>query len=108
MNNFYKTFCILTLYLTCCSSSQSQTVDRIVQINKYCDSLDIINGTQTVRKVGAGVTLEYIISKGEVIKIIEQPSGYKFFSVKRLIIFGIINQFMYLLTLKFQVKMAIS
>ena len=80
MNNFYPAFYLLIIFLTCCFSSHSQSVERINQINTYCDSLDKVTGIQTVRKNSAGVTLEYIISKGVVIKIIERPAGYKFIS----------------------------
>ena len=82
MNKFYHTLCLLTISVMCCSSTHSQTVDRISQISEYCDNLDKLNVIQTVHKVGAGVTLEYIISNGNVVKIIERPSGYKFISGK--------------------------
>lgn len=82
MYNLLKTIFIFTIYLVCCLTSQSQTVDRIFQINNYCDSLDKSDGIQSVRKAGAGVTLDYFISNGEVIKIIAHPAGYKYISAK--------------------------
>lgn len=82
MKKNFNTFCILTLNLIFCLTSQSQTVDRIFQINNYCDSLDKSDGIQSVRKAGVGVTLDYFISNGEVIKIIAHPAGYKYISAK--------------------------
>jgi hypothetical protein len=82
MYNLLKTIFIFTIYLVCCPSSHSQTNTRIAQTDYYCDSVDNVTAIQTIRKTGVGVTLDYIISNGEVIKIIEQPAGYKFISAK--------------------------
>jgi hypothetical protein len=82
MNNLVNTLLILTIWLSCCFSSHSQTDPGITQIDKYCDSLDKIKDIQHLIKAGGGVTLDYIISNGELIKIIEHPAGYKFISAK--------------------------
>ena len=82
MNPFHNTFLILTFYFSCSFPSHSQTNQGISQINNYCDSIDNVTAIQTIRKTGVGVTLNYIISNGEVIKIIGQPAGYKFISAK--------------------------
>ena len=80
MKTIYYPFFVLTICLISISLSHSQTIDRITQINRYCDSLNKLTGIQTIRKVGAGVQLEYFISNGSVVKIIEQPIGYKYVS----------------------------
>jgi len=82
MNKYYLTFFILTICLTCCFSSHSQTENRIGQIKNHCDSIDILTDIKTIRKIGAGVTLDFIISNEQIVKIIEQPSGYKHISAK--------------------------
>ena len=82
MNTACKSYCTFLILLTCCFSSHSQTDPIISQINNYCDSIDKVTAIQTVHKTGAGISLEYIISKGEILKILEQPSGYKYISAK--------------------------
>jgi hypothetical protein len=82
MNIFNETFCILVIFLTSCFSLHSQNDPIISQITNYCDSIDKLKDFQTSVKAGAGVTLEYFMSNGKVIKIIGRPSGYKYLSAK--------------------------
>jgi len=80
MYNLFKTVCLLTIGLFCSLSSHSQINPGKVQIDRYCDSLDKINDFEHIIKEGSSVKLEYIVSHGEVIKIVEHPAGYKFIS----------------------------
>jgi len=82
MNRYYHTLFILIICLTSCFSLLSQTENRIGQIKNHCDSIDILTDIQTIRKIGAGVILDFIISNEKIVKIIEQPSGYKYVSAK--------------------------
>jgi hypothetical protein len=82
MNRYYPTLFILIICLTSCFSLLSQTENRIGQIKNHCDSIDILTDIQTIRKIGAGVILDFIISNEKIVKIIEQPSGYKNVSAK--------------------------
>jgi hypothetical protein len=80
LNHLFITFLILTFYLSGSFPLHAQTNTLVSQINNYCDSIDKLKDFQTTVKAGTGVTLEYFISNGEVIKIIERPSGYKYIS----------------------------
>ena len=82
MRTMLSSFCIVTLCLTACISSHSQSDIRIAQIKNYCDSLDKLTNVQNVRKTGAGVALEYYISDGSIFRIIEKPTGYRYISAK--------------------------
>jgi hypothetical protein len=82
MNNLFKIPFILATCFFFCFSSYSQPDSEITRIRNYCDSLDQITDIQHIFKNGGGVTLDYIISDGELIKIIEHPSGYKFISAR--------------------------
>ena len=82
MNKYHLIFFVLTICLTSCFSSHSQTQDRIGQIKNHCDSIDNLTDIQTIQKIGAGVILDFIISNEQIVKIVEQPSGYKHISAK--------------------------
>jgi hypothetical protein len=71
-------FFTFNIFLASCLSLYSQTTDQLSRIKVYCDSLDNIEIRQTILRTGEAISLEYIISKGEVVMIIEQPLGYKF------------------------------
>jgi len=82
MNTFIHSLKIFTFCLTICITSYSQPEYRTDQIDSYCDSIDDLNEVQTIRRTGAGVMLDFILSNAQIVKIIEQPSGYKHVSAK--------------------------
>lgn len=80
MNKYFQFPFMFILGLTFCLASFSQSESRTDRINDYCDSIDKLADLQVVRKQGAGVMLDYIISGDNVVKVVERPSGYRYVS----------------------------
>jgi hypothetical protein len=69
----------LSVSLSSCFSSHCQVNDQaITYINRYCDSVDRVTNYLAESFSGESVHLDYVKSGNCILKIFEQPVGYRF------------------------------